>query len=172
MSDYVIQRGDNLSRIARTHCTDVQTLMRLNPQIKNPNLIFKGDTLKLPEAKMDTFTREAAPQEVPQQPATPAYNPQAEVQEEVVTEDPTANPATVTEENPQPAPQSAGNTGDCTNPFLYAAGGAAAGVIAMKAVEKSAPYVKKGAVKAATAAKNGAKKATAAAKIAGLNFIK
>ena len=51
MADYTIQGGDNLSRIAKAHGTDVNTLLKLNPELKkHPNSIMKGDTLKLPDA--------------------------------------------------------------------------------------------------------------------------
>lgn len=97
MADYVIQHGDNLSRIARTHCTDVKTLMKLNPQIKNQNLIFANDTIKLPEAKVDTFTRE-----VPQE--QQGNEPTAHIPQEKAQENPAAlphgeaTPATTAEE--------------------------------------------------------------------------
>ena len=44
----LIQRGDTLSTIARQNDTTVAELMRLNPQIKDPNKIFAGTTLNLP----------------------------------------------------------------------------------------------------------------------------
>lgn len=51
MADYTIQGGDNLSRIAKAHGTDVNTLLKLNPELKkHPNSIMKGYTLKLPDA--------------------------------------------------------------------------------------------------------------------------
>jgi|TARA_Y100000034_G_scaffold48745_1_gene60299 LysM repeat protein len=49
--DYEIQRGDNLTRIARANNTTVQALMDANPQIKNKNLIYAGNTLTIPESK-------------------------------------------------------------------------------------------------------------------------
>lgn len=47
MSDYVIQYGDTLSGIARRNNTSVEELQRLN-NIANPNLIYAGNTLRLP----------------------------------------------------------------------------------------------------------------------------
>jgi LysM repeat protein len=49
-SSYTIQRGDTLSKIAQRFGTTTQELMRLNPEIKNPNRIFAGKKLRTPEA--------------------------------------------------------------------------------------------------------------------------
>lgn len=48
VKDYKIQRGDTLSELAKKNNTTVQELMKANPQIKNPNLIYAGETLKIP----------------------------------------------------------------------------------------------------------------------------
>lgn len=48
MSTYKIKSGDTLSGIAQKYNTSVSTLMGLNPYIKNANLIYTGNTLKLP----------------------------------------------------------------------------------------------------------------------------
>ena len=45
--DYVIKKGDTLGKIAAANGTTVDALMKLNPQITNPNLIYAGKTLKL-----------------------------------------------------------------------------------------------------------------------------
>lgn len=45
---YQIRPGDTLSGIAARHGTTVAALMRANPQIKNANLIYAGDTLTIP----------------------------------------------------------------------------------------------------------------------------
>lgn len=45
---YKIQKGDTLSGIAKKYGTDVNTLMKLNPNIKNANLIQAGAGLNLP----------------------------------------------------------------------------------------------------------------------------
>jgi len=37
--EYTIQRGDTLTRIASDHGTTVSSLLRLNPQIEDPNQI-------------------------------------------------------------------------------------------------------------------------------------
>jgi LysM repeat protein len=45
---YIVQRGDTLGAIARRHNTDVSTLLRLNPQISNPNRITAGQRILVP----------------------------------------------------------------------------------------------------------------------------
>lgn len=47
-SAYTIKSGDTLSAIARAQGTTIQELMKLNPQITNPNLIYAGKALTLP----------------------------------------------------------------------------------------------------------------------------
>ena len=44
---YVVKRGDTLSAIAVKYHTTVNKLMALNPQIKNANLIYVGDVIRL-----------------------------------------------------------------------------------------------------------------------------
>lgn len=46
--DYVIQKGDTLTTIARKFNTTVQAILDANPQITNPNIIFAGRTIKIP----------------------------------------------------------------------------------------------------------------------------
>ena len=46
--DYLIKHGDSLSKIAQQYGTTWQELARANPAIKNPNLIYSGNTLKVP----------------------------------------------------------------------------------------------------------------------------
>nr|WP_059390472.1 LysM domain-containing protein [Pseudomonas toyotomiensis] len=47
--EYVIKQGDSLGQIASSHGTTTSTLLRLNPQIEDPNRIQAGQTLQLPE---------------------------------------------------------------------------------------------------------------------------
>ena len=54
MSTYKIKSGDTLSGIAQKYNTSVSTLMGLNPYIKNANLIYTGNTLKLPGTTNNT----------------------------------------------------------------------------------------------------------------------
>ena len=44
---YIVKKGDTLSGIAAKHHTTLQNLQKLNPQIKNPNLIYPGDAIRL-----------------------------------------------------------------------------------------------------------------------------
>ena len=48
---YRIQPGDTLNALANRFNTTVGELMKANPQIKDPNLIFAGQTLNLPGEK-------------------------------------------------------------------------------------------------------------------------
>lgn len=43
-----IARGDTLSALAKKYHTTVANLMKLNPSIKNPNLIYAGNKLNVP----------------------------------------------------------------------------------------------------------------------------
>ena len=44
---YRIVPGDTLGDIAKKYNTTVAKLMQLNPHIKNPNLIYAGDTIRI-----------------------------------------------------------------------------------------------------------------------------
>ena len=44
---YTVQKGDTLSGIASRFNTTVSRLVALNPHIKNPNLIYPGDVIRL-----------------------------------------------------------------------------------------------------------------------------
>jgi hypothetical protein len=48
VENYVIKKGDNLTKIAKANNTTVQELLKANPNIKNPNLIYAGEKLKIP----------------------------------------------------------------------------------------------------------------------------
>lgn len=45
-NEYVVKPGDTLNIIARKLNTTVEELLKKNPSIKNPNVIFAGKTLK------------------------------------------------------------------------------------------------------------------------------
>ena len=44
---YTVKKGDTLGAIAQKYNTTVAKLMSLNPQIKNANLIYVGDIIRL-----------------------------------------------------------------------------------------------------------------------------
>ena len=46
--DYVVKKGDTLWAIAKRYGVSLQELTAANPQIKNPNLIYPGDGVKIP----------------------------------------------------------------------------------------------------------------------------
>lgn len=45
MATYTVKKGDTLSGIAKSYSTTVSALMKLNPQIKNANLIYVGQVI-------------------------------------------------------------------------------------------------------------------------------
>lgn len=65
MSNYLIKPGDTLSQIAEANKTDIGTLQKLNPQITNPDRIYAGSNLALPEPP--------APR-IPSQPTNVVFN--------------------------------------------------------------------------------------------------
>jgi len=46
--EYVIQKGETLSSIARKFNVTVQSILAINPQITNPNIVFTGQTIQVP----------------------------------------------------------------------------------------------------------------------------
>lgn len=46
---HTVKSGESLSSIARQHNVELQDLIRANPQIKNPDLIFPGQQVTVPE---------------------------------------------------------------------------------------------------------------------------
>lgn len=46
--DYIVRRGDTLSNIAQRNGVSLQSLIRANPQISNPDLIFAGQRVAIP----------------------------------------------------------------------------------------------------------------------------
>lgn len=46
-SYYTVRKGDTLWGIAKKHGVTLKTLLRLNPQIKNPNLIYPGNQVRI-----------------------------------------------------------------------------------------------------------------------------
>jgi len=68
-STYTVRPGDTLSQIAQRHGTTVDELVRLN-NIRNPNLIYPGQELRLPPS-----SSAPAPAPAPRPAPTPAPNP-------------------------------------------------------------------------------------------------
>ena len=44
----IVKKGDNLTKIANRMGVGLQDLIKANPQIKNPNLIYPGDEISIP----------------------------------------------------------------------------------------------------------------------------
>lgn len=44
---YVVKAGDSLGGIANAHGVNLDSVIKLNPQIKNPNLIYKGQKIRI-----------------------------------------------------------------------------------------------------------------------------
>ena len=141
MADYTIQGGDNLSRIAKAHGTDVNTLLKLNPELKkHPNSIMKGDILKLPDAPkgaedIDMNDPGFGIEHIDSTPAKP-------------TTVPTAQPQT---------PDSGYTKGDVITAGIV-------GAATLKAAEAAAPHVKTAAKKGANIARNAPKAGVAKAR--------
>ncbi|MFC2949747.1 LysM peptidoglycan-binding domain-containing protein [Virgibacillus sediminis] len=47
--NYIVQPGDSLSSIARNFHTTADILLSLNPQIQNPDLIYPGQVIFIPD---------------------------------------------------------------------------------------------------------------------------
>lgn len=45
---HTVQSGESLQDIAARHGTSVETLLQLNPQVRNPDMIYPGDSLTVP----------------------------------------------------------------------------------------------------------------------------
>jgi flagellum-specific peptidoglycan hydrolase FlgJ len=65
---YQVRSGDCLSVIAQRYHVSLGALVKANPQIHNPNLIFPGQKLAIP-GQVDTF--QPAPKKAAPKPATP-----------------------------------------------------------------------------------------------------
>lgn len=55
-STYTVVKGDYLSLIARRFGTTVTELLRLNPEIKNPSIIYVGQVIRIPSGSTYTGT--------------------------------------------------------------------------------------------------------------------
>lgn len=56
-TDYTVQRGDTLFKIAVRFGTTVDALLKLNPSIKNASLIYAGQVIKIPSGTVDNTRR-------------------------------------------------------------------------------------------------------------------
>lgn len=54
MAQYTVQKGDTLWDIAKKNNTTVDAITSANPNIKNPNLIYSGNVINLPDAQVNT----------------------------------------------------------------------------------------------------------------------
>ncbi len=61
MATYTVQPGDSLSAIAEANGTTLAEVIRLNPQIANPDLIHPGDEITISEDAVVTAAIEEAP---------------------------------------------------------------------------------------------------------------
>ncbi|MGI6631979.1 MAG: LysM peptidoglycan-binding domain-containing protein [Bacillota bacterium] len=52
VQDYVVQPGDTMFLIAQKHGVSLDALIRANPQIRNPELIFPGEVVHVPTMHM------------------------------------------------------------------------------------------------------------------------
>ena len=47
---HTIEYGDTVSAVAQRYGVDVASLLSANPQIRNPDVVYPGDTLQIPSA--------------------------------------------------------------------------------------------------------------------------
>lgn len=72
MATITIQKGQTLSGIAKRQGTTIDALLKANPSIKNPNLIYAGSALSLPEVPKPTVVAPGASGSAPVAPMTPS----------------------------------------------------------------------------------------------------
>ncbi len=71
MATITIQKGQTLSGIAKQQGTTVNDLLKANPSIKDPNLIYAGSSLNLPEAPKTPLVTPGASGATPSPTGTP-----------------------------------------------------------------------------------------------------
>ena len=76
-SNVVVKPGENLSMIGEAHATTPTRLFDANTQIKDPNFIYPGDTIRIPAANEQLPSRVVVPVAVQtsQRPAVAAARP-------------------------------------------------------------------------------------------------
>lgn len=101
MSTYKIKSGDNLSTIAKKNGISLSELLKLNPQIKNPDLIQIGQTINLqsqqPKLVARTTTSSHALSAVKKKPTAKKEIPRQTTNErawEVISQEPSLVPKT------------------------------------------------------------------------------
>ena len=87
MKQVVIQPGDSVTGLATQHGTDVNTILQANPSIKDPNLIYAGSTLNIPDGTPDQTQPSPSPTPENQTPALPSLTQQFSPSPAVVTSD-------------------------------------------------------------------------------------
>lgn len=70
---YVVQKGDTLYSIARRTGTTVKAILVVNPQIKDPNMIYEGQVINIP--KMPVPPKPTKPPCPPAPPTSPKPTP-------------------------------------------------------------------------------------------------
>ncbi|UTH31602.1 LysM peptidoglycan-binding domain-containing protein [Ectopseudomonas hydrolytica] len=71
---HTVQNGDTLGAIAQQHATTTSELQRLNPIIRDPNVIHAGWKLKVPDQAAANEARAPAPGQPKPQPLPPAQH--------------------------------------------------------------------------------------------------
>ncbi len=72
MATITIQKGQTLSGIAKQNGTTIDAILKANPSIKNPNLIYAGSSLNLPGAPTSPVVAPKASVPTPPAPVTPS----------------------------------------------------------------------------------------------------
>lgn len=86
---YVVQPGDNLTRIAQAYGTTVNAILALNPQITDPSLIYPGEVLQIP---VGTVTTPVIPVTGASAQIVPSTGPQGSYVQVIVTGFPANTP--------------------------------------------------------------------------------
>lgn len=90
-SPYIIQWGDTLWEIAKAIQTTVEHLLSLNPQINDPDLIYTGNTLNLPEIDLNSLTAlpvaNYVPENAGEQADTPENQPDESANDQTKSDD-------------------------------------------------------------------------------------
>lgn len=89
---YIVQPGDNLTRIAQAYGTSVNAILSLNPQITNPSLIYPGEVLQIP---VGTVTTPVIPVTGASAQIVPSTGPQGSYVQVVITGFPANTPVQI-----------------------------------------------------------------------------